>query len=48
MREVLKKGRVLGLKVVLEGTGLAVNQNPIPGSPLEDITVVQVNFRPPI
>jgi cell division protein FtsI (penicillin-binding protein 3) len=48
MREVLKKGRALGLKVVLEGTGLAVNQDPKPGSPLEKITAVQVNFRPPI
>jgi hypothetical protein len=48
MREVLKKGRALGLRVVLKGTGLAVNQNPGPGSSLENITAVQVNFRPPI
>ena len=47
MREVLKKGRALGLKVVLKGTGLAVNQDPGPGSSLENITAVQVNFSPP-
>jgi len=48
MREVLKKGRAMGLKVVLNGTGLAVNQNPRPGSSLQNITAVQVSFKPPI
>jgi cell division protein FtsI (penicillin-binding protein 3) len=47
MREVLKKGRSLGLKVLLEGTGLAVKQNPKPGAPLNKIGAVQVCFSPP-
>ena len=47
MREVLKKARTLGLKVVLEGTGLAIMQVPEPGSPLEEISMVKVKFKPP-
>jgi cell division protein FtsI (penicillin-binding protein 3) len=47
MREVLRKGRALGLKVVLEGTGLAITQVPEPGSPLEEISMVKVKFKPP-
>ena len=47
MREVLKKGRSLGVKVLLEGTGLAVKQTPGPGSPLQRISTVEVRFRPP-
>jgi len=47
MRQVLRKGRALGLKVVLEGTGLAINQVPRPGSSLEEISMVNVKFRPP-
>jgi cell division protein FtsI (penicillin-binding protein 3) len=47
MREVLKKGRSLGLKVCLEGTGLAVNQTPAAGAPLEEIRMVKVVFEPP-
>ncbi|MBW1704803.1 MAG: transpeptidase family protein [Deltaproteobacteria bacterium] len=47
MREVLKKGRSLGLKVVLKGTGLAVRQEPGPGSPLKMISSIKVSFRPP-
>ena len=47
MREVLNKGRALGLKVSLEGSGLAVAQNPVPGSPLEAIDTVIVRFSPP-
>jgi hypothetical protein len=47
MREVLRKGRALGLKVVLEGTGLAINQVPQPGSPLEEVSMVKVKFKPP-
>jgi cell division protein FtsI (penicillin-binding protein 3) len=48
MREVLKRGRALGLGVVLEGTGLAVEQTPRPGSSLEKTKAVMVTFRPPI
>lgn len=47
MREVLKKGRSLGLKVVLKGTGLAVRQEPGPGAPLKMISSIKVNFSPP-
>jgi cell division protein FtsI (penicillin-binding protein 3) len=47
MREVLKKGRSLGLKVLLEGTGLAVGQKPGPGSSIQEIHTVRVSFRPP-
>jgi hypothetical protein len=47
MREVLKKGRELGLKIVLEGTGIAVNQVPQPGCPLEETSMVKVKFHPP-
>ena len=48
MREVLKRTHALGLKVSLEGSGLAINQSPDPGSSLETIKSVKVNFRPPI
>ena len=48
MREVLKEGRSLGLEVVLEGTGHAIKQVPRPGSPLEKITKVTIQFRPPM
>ncbi|MFO7986709.1 MAG: penicillin-binding protein [Desulfatiglandaceae bacterium] len=47
MREVLKKGRDLGLEVCLKGSGLAVTQHPEPGSPLLEVDSVQVNFKPP-
>ncbi len=48
MREVLKEGRALGLSVVLEGTGLAVEQTPRPGSSLEKTKIVKVTFSPPV
>lgn len=47
MREVMKRGSALGLKLYFEGSGLAVNQNPAPGSPLEGVKSVKVFFRPP-
>lgn len=47
MREVLKKLRSLGLKAVLEGTGLAFKQEPEPGFSLENVRSVKVCFRPP-
>jgi cell division protein FtsI (penicillin-binding protein 3) len=47
MREVLKRGRKLGLKVCLEGSGLAVAQTPEAGSPLEKVGTVTVKFNPP-
>jgi cell division protein FtsI (penicillin-binding protein 3) len=48
MREVLKRSRAMGLKVCLEGSGLAVRQNPDPGSPLKTVQSVTVNFKPPM
>jgi cell division protein FtsI (penicillin-binding protein 3) len=47
MREVLRKGKSLGLTVLLEGSGLAVSQHPGPGTPLKKINAVQVSFSPP-
>lgn len=47
MREVLRRGRALGLKVCLEGSGLAVSQKPEPGCPLEAVDMVTVRFSPP-
>ncbi|MFC1824637.1 penicillin-binding transpeptidase domain-containing protein, partial [Thermodesulfobacteriota bacterium] len=48
MREVLTAGRALGLKVILEGTGLAYSQTPGPGTALQHTRIVKVNFRPPM
>jgi cell division protein FtsI (penicillin-binding protein 3) len=47
MREVLKRGRALDLKVYLEGTGLAVKQDPGAGTPLREVSSVRVSFMPP-
>jgi cell division protein FtsI (penicillin-binding protein 3) len=47
MRVVLKRGRSLGLKIRLEGTGLAVHQDPGPGTPLTRVSAVRVRFQPP-
>ncbi len=47
MREVLRGGKSLGVKVSVDGTGLAVAQNPEPGSPLNKVTQVSVSFKPP-
>jgi len=47
MRRVCSEASALGLKVLLEGTGLAVKQDPKPGSPLREISVVRVCFKPP-
>ena len=48
MREVLRKGSELGIHVILEGTGLAVEQNPEPGVGLNKVSKVRVKFNPPI
>jgi cell division protein FtsI (penicillin-binding protein 3) len=47
IRDVLKEGTSLGIKVVVQGSGLAVGQTPEPGSPLDRITQVKVDFSPP-
>jgi cell division protein FtsI (penicillin-binding protein 3) len=48
MREVLKTCSRLGLEINLKGTGLAVEQIPEPGAPLEGVTSVMVSFEPPV
>ncbi len=47
MRQVLKRGNDLGLDIVLEGSGMAIKQEPGPGCPLDGITSVKVSFKPP-
>ncbi|MBW1732874.1 MAG: PASTA domain-containing protein [Deltaproteobacteria bacterium] len=47
MREVLRRARTLGLKVSLNGSGLAVKQSPVPGVPLKGLDRVTVSFSPP-
>lgn len=47
MRAVLKKGRALGLKVCLKGSGLAVSQQPEPGLPIQETNSITVHFKPP-
>ena len=47
MRKVIREARALGLKLLSEGTGLAVKQNPRPGSPLRESHTVKVIFKPP-
>ena len=47
IRDVLKEGTSLGIKVVVQGSGLAVGQTPEPGLPLDRITQVKVDFSPP-
>jgi cell division protein FtsI (penicillin-binding protein 3) len=47
VREVLKKARALGLRVIVNGSGLAAEQIPTPGVPLQDDTQLVVTFKPP-
>jgi cell division protein FtsI (penicillin-binding protein 3) len=46
MRQVIREGKNLGIRVMVEGTGLAVAQIPEAGSPLERVSSVRVNFMP--
>ncbi|MGD2126519.1 MAG: penicillin-binding transpeptidase domain-containing protein, partial [Desulfobacteraceae bacterium] len=48
IRETLVEGRALGIKVVLEGTGLAVKQYPEAGASLKKVDQVKISFRPPM
>lgn len=48
MREVLRKGTDLGVRVVLEGSGLAVEQEPEAGVGLSRVSAVRVRFAPPL
>jgi cell division protein FtsI (penicillin-binding protein 3) len=47
VREVLKKAKALGLRVIVKGSGLAAEQSPTPGLPLRNDTLLVVTFRPP-
>jgi cell division protein FtsI (penicillin-binding protein 3) len=47
MREVLRNGKALGLRVVLKGSGLAYTQFPSPGLPLKKVSLLRVQFKPP-
>jgi len=48
IRQVLKKGKSLGLDVSVDGTGTAVMQSPEAGTPLEGITSINVTFKPAV
>lgn len=48
MREVLSEGSALGVHVVPEGTGVAVEQVPGAGVDLSGVDKVRVRFHPPI
>ena len=47
VRDVLKKARHLGLRVIVKGSGLAVEQSPAPGSPIKQDKLLVVTFKPP-
>ena len=47
VREVLRKTKRLGLKVIVKGSGLAVEQSPAPGISLRKHRLLTVTFRPP-
>ena len=46
MRQVIRQGKSLGIRVAVEGSGLAVGQVPEPGAPLEQVSAVKVSFMP--
>jgi cell division protein FtsI (penicillin-binding protein 3) len=48
MRQVLQKGRELGIDVIIDGTGTAVMQYPEAGTPLVGITSIKVTFKPSV
>jgi cell division protein FtsI (penicillin-binding protein 3) len=47
VRDVLKKAKQLGLKVVIKGSGMVVKQVPKPGTPLKKDRSLTVTFQPP-
>jgi cell division protein FtsI (penicillin-binding protein 3) len=47
VRDVLGKARALGFKVVIEGSGRAVDQTPAPGMPFKKGGLLTVTFKPP-
>jgi len=47
VREVVRKAKALGLRVIVKGSGMAAEQSPTPGLPLHGDTPLVVTFRPP-
>jgi len=47
VRDVLKKAKQLGLRVVIKGSGMVVKQVPEPGAPLKKDRSLTVTFQPP-
>ena len=47
VRDVLKKAKQLGLRVVIKGSGMVVKQVPKPGTPLKKNRSLTVTFQPP-
>jgi hypothetical protein len=47
VRDVLSKARRLGVRVVVKGSGFAVEQSPAAGTPLREGRSLTVTFRPP-
>jgi len=47
VRDVLGKARALGFKVVIKGSGRAVDQTPAPGIPFKKGGLLTVTFKPP-
>jgi len=47
VREVVRKAKALGLRVIVKGSGMAAEQSPTPGLPLRGDTPLVVTFRPP-
>ncbi|MFW6114747.1 MAG: penicillin-binding protein [Thermodesulfobacteriota bacterium] len=47
VREVVKKAKALGMRVIVNGSGLAVEQSPRAGIPLGVDTPLTVTFKPP-
>ena len=47
VRDVLSKARRLGVRVVVKGSGFAVEQSPAAGTPLGEGRSLTVTFRPP-
>jgi len=47
LRDVLRKARRLGVRVVVKGSGFAVDQSPAAGTPLRKGKSLTVTFKPP-
>jgi cell division protein FtsI (penicillin-binding protein 3) len=48
IRQVIQKGKAMGLNVIVDGTGTAIMQYPEAGSPLSGITSIKVTFKPSV